>query len=142
MPMLLEPDCTQKIRFSIKYKYMSAGTSSSQVETQIYRPPIAANNRRANLFGSLPLLRELIGEDRLLLADIAFRSMRAREAIEQALVPRVPVAITVARLLVQNRPDFRGQRIDIPIQRIGKLLRIERGRKRRLQRIRVVRGNP
>ena len=88
--MLPEPNC---IHDSLSIKYTSAGTRSTQVETQIYRPPIAANNRGTNLSGSLPLLRELIGEDRLLLADIAFRSVRPHEAIKQALVPRVPVTI-------------------------------------------------
>ena len=53
----------------------------------------------------------------------------------------VPVAIAVAGLLVKHGPDFRRQRIDIAIQRVGKLFRIERRRKRRLQRIRVIGRN-
>jgi len=78
------------------------------VRIQIRRPPIASNNRGANLRGRLPLLRQLIGEHRFLLANVALRSVHPSEAIQQALVPRMPVAIAVARLLVQNRPDFPG----------------------------------
>ena len=50
----------------------SAGACGSHVRIQIYRAPIAANNRGANLRGGLSLLRKLVAEHRFLLANIAF----------------------------------------------------------------------
>ncbi len=75
-------------------------TSVGHVRIHVHQAPIAANNRSSNLGRRLSLLRELVGKHRFLLTNIAFRSVRAGEAIEQALVSGVPVAIAVARLLI------------------------------------------
>ncbi len=48
------------------------------------------------------------------------------KAIEQARVTHFPITTAIARLLIEHRLHFRGQRVDFLCARVRKLLRIER----------------
>src|SRR5258708_7446809 len=97
------------------------GIQIDRVWGQVYRFPIALDDRGPDLLWGFSPPRQLVGKHRFLLADVALRAVLRDVTIEQALVSGVPVAIAVAWLLVQNGLDLCRKRVNVAIERIGKL---------------------
>src|SRR5215831_14381077 len=80
---------------------------------QIHLLPVAVLDSCPNLDRRFLLPRLFVSVDPLSNADIANRGVLTDETVEQALVSDAAVAVTVARLLVQDSLDLGGERIGI-----------------------------
>ena len=90
----------------------------------IYGFPFALHDSFPNLGGRLAFLNLFVSVEILVDARAAFRAVRAGKAIQQAGVAFAPIAVAIARLLIERFLDLRRDRIRILHDRLVEEFRV------------------